>query len=125
MIRKNEKYFLATFGCQMNVYDSNLIGGMLEKRGMLMTQDAAEADVLIVNTCSIRGGAEDRAYARIAGMRYYKRQNPAVRIAVIGCMAQNHGEKIPVELDHVDFVVGPDNYRGLETLLLNRCKRNQ
>ncbi len=123
MIRKNEKYFLATFGCQMNVYDSNLIGGMLEKRGMLMTQDAAEADVLIVNTCSIRGGAEDRAYARIAGMRYYKRQNPAVRIAVIGCMAQNHGEKIPVELDHVDFVVGPDNYRGLETLLFEPMQK--
>ena len=101
----------------MNVYDSNLIGGMLEKRGMLMTADPAEADVLIVNTCSIRGGAEDRAYARIAGMRYYKRQKPGVRIAVIGCMAQNHGEKIPVELDHVDYVVGPDNYRGLETML--------
>jgi tRNA-2-methylthio-N6-dimethylallyladenosine synthase len=111
------KYFLATFGCQMNVYDSNLIGGMLEKRGMRQTGEAAEADVLIVNTCSIRGGAEDRAYARIAAMRHYKRRNPDVRIAVIGCMAQNHGEKIPVELDHVDYVVGPDNYRQLEGML--------
>jgi tRNA-2-methylthio-N6-dimethylallyladenosine synthase len=111
------RYFLATFGCQMNVYDSNLIGGMLEKRGMSITQDPGQADVLIVNTCSIRGGAEDRAYARIAGMRYYKRRNPDVRIAVIGCMAQNHGDKIPVELDHVDYVVGPDNYRQLESLL--------
>ncbi len=111
------KYFLATFGCQMNVYDSNLIGGMLEKRGMLATGEADEADVLIVNTCSIRGGAEDRAYARIAGMRYYKRRKPGVRIAVIGCMAQNHGDKIPVELDHVDYVVGPDNYRQLEGML--------
>ena len=113
----SEKYFLATFGCQMNVYDSNLIGGMLEKRGMSMTADPEEADVLIVNTCSIRGGAEDRAYARIAGMKYYKRRKPGIRIAVIGCMAQNHGEKIPVELDHVDYVVGPDNYRSLETML--------
>jgi tRNA-2-methylthio-N6-dimethylallyladenosine synthase len=111
------KYFLATFGCQMNVYDSNLIGGMLEKRGMLSTEAAEEADVLIVNTCSIRGGAEDRAYARIAAMRHYKRRNPAVRIAVIGCMAQNHGDKIPVELDHVDYVVGPDNYRQLEGMI--------
>jgi tRNA-2-methylthio-N6-dimethylallyladenosine synthase len=111
------KYFLATFGCQMNVYDSNLIGGMLEKRGMRPTGEASEADVLIVNTCSIRGGAEDRAYARIAAMRHYKRRNPDVRIAVIGCMAQNHGEKIPVELDHVDYVVGPDNYRQLEGML--------
>lgn len=111
------RYFFQTFGCQMNVYDSNLIGGMLEKRGMSLTGDPAEADVLIVNTCSIRGGAEDRAYARIASMRYFKRRNPDVRIAVIGCMAQNHGEKIPVELDHVDYVVGPDNYRELESLL--------
>ncbi len=120
MTGKSGKYFLATFGCQMNVYDSNLIGGMLEKRGMALTGDPGEADVLIVNTCSIRGGAEDRAYARIAGMRYYKRRNPDVRIAVIGCMAQNHGEKIPVELDHVDYVVGPDNYRGLENLLFEK-----
>lgn len=108
---------MATFGCQMNVYDSNLIGGMLEKKGLAATGDAGEADVLIVNTCSIRGGAEDRAYARIAAMRHYKRRNPEVRIAVIGCMAQNHGDRIPVELDHVDYVVGPDNYRELETLL--------
>ena len=113
----NGKYYLATFGCQMNVYDSNLIGGMLEKRGMRITEDPSLADVLIVNTCSIRGGAEDRAYARIASMRHYKRRNPGVRIAVVGCMAQNHGEKIPVELDHVDYVVGPDNYRELDGLL--------
>lgn len=113
------KYFLATFGCQMNVYDSNLVGGMLEKRGMRQTGEAEEADVLIVNTCSIRGGAEDRAYARIAAMRHYKRRNPAVRIAVIGCMAQNHGDKIPVELDHVDYVVGPDNYRQLEGMIFS------
>ncbi len=116
-VEKTGKYYLATFGCQMNEYDSNMIGSMLEKRGMASTEDAHQADVLIVNTCSIRGGAEDRAYARIAGMKYYKRQRPGVRIAVIGCMAQNHGEKIPVALEHVDYVVGPDNYKELEGLL--------
>src|SRR3954466_3778662 len=119
LAEKTGKYFLATYGCQMNEYDSNLIGAMLEKRGMGMTEDPSQADVLIVNTCSIRGGAEDRAYARIAAMRHYKRRNPAVRIAVIGCMAQNHGDKIPVELDHVDYVVGPDNYRQLEGMIFS------
>jgi tRNA-2-methylthio-N6-dimethylallyladenosine synthase len=114
---KRSLYYLATYGCQMNAYDSNLIGGMLEKRGMGLTADPAEADVLIVNTCSIRGGAEDRAYGRIAMMRHYKKRRPEVRIAVIGCMAQNHGERIPVEMDHVDYVVGPDNYRELEALI--------
>lgn len=114
---KQGSYYLATYGCQMNSYDSNLIGGMLEKRGMRITEDPAEADVLIVNTCSIRGGAEDRAYGRIAMMRHYKKRRPDVRIAVIGCMAQNHGAKIPVEMDHVDYVVGPDSYRELESLI--------
>jgi tRNA-2-methylthio-N6-dimethylallyladenosine synthase len=113
------RYYMATFGCQMNEYDSNLIGGMFERRGLNATEDPAEADILVVNTCSIRGGAEDRAYARIASMRYFKRLNPNIRIAVIGCMAQNHGEKIPVTLDHVDFVVGPDNYRELEAKLFD------
>lgn len=113
------KYFLATFGCQMNEYDSNLIGSMLENRGMTFTEDPAQADVLIVNTCSVRGGAEDRAYARIAAMRHFKRLRPDVRIAVIGCMAQNHGEKIPMALEHVDYVVGPDNFRELEGLLFS------
>jgi tRNA-2-methylthio-N6-dimethylallyladenosine synthase len=116
---KDQNYYLATFGCQMNEYDSNMIGSMLEKRGLNQTQDPSLAKVLVVNTCSIRGGAEDRAYARIAAMRYYKRLNPDIQIAVVGCMAQNHGEKIPVELDHVDYVVGPDNYRQLETMLFD------
>src|SRR5690606_11969968 len=60
------KYHLATYGCQMNEYDSNLVGAMLEKRGLEATSNPEEADVFIVNTCSIRGGAEDRAYMRIS-----------------------------------------------------------
>ncbi len=119
----NSKYHLATFGCQMNVYDSNLIAEMLESRGLAQTEELGEADIVIVNTCSIRGGAEDRAYARIAAMRHYKKLNPALRIAVVGCMAQNHGEKIPVELEHVDFVVGPDNYKELEDLLFAKKQK--
>ncbi len=115
--RTASKYHLATFGCQMNEYDSNLIGTMLEQRGLSHTEDPAQADVLIVNTCSIRGGAEERAYARIASMRHYKRVRPGVRIAVVGCMAQNHGERISESLEHVDYVVGPDNYGKLEGLL--------
>ncbi len=112
-----QKYHLATYGCQMNVYDSNMIAEMLEKRGLQKIESPDGADIVVVNTCSIRGGAEDRAYARIAAMRYYKKLNPSMRIAVVGCMAQNHGEKIPVALDHVNFVVGPDNYRELEEKL--------
>jgi tRNA-2-methylthio-N6-dimethylallyladenosine synthase len=111
------KYLLATFGCQMNEYDSNLVGAMLEKRGMTITEDPDQADLFVVNTCSIRGGAEDKAYARIAALRHHKRHRPGVRIAVIGCMAQNHGDRIPASLEHVDYVVGPDGYGELEGML--------
>src|SRR5690606_3031444 len=64
-----------------------------------------------------RGGAEDKAYARVAALRHHKRHRPGVRIAVIGCMAQNHGEKIPVALEHVAYVVGPDGYGALEGMI--------
>jgi len=111
------KYLLATYGCQMNEYDSNMVASMLEKRGMAITENPDEADLFVVNTCSIRGGAEDKAYARVAALRFHKRQRPDVRIAVIGCMAQNHGEKIPVALEHVDYVVGPDGYGALENMI--------
>jgi tRNA-2-methylthio-N6-dimethylallyladenosine synthase len=121
----SSQYYLATFGCQMNEYDSNMIGSMLEKHGMNQTEDPAQAKVLVVNTCSIRGGAEDRAYARIAAMRYYKRLNPDIRIAVVGCMAQNHGDRIPTSLEHVDYVVGPDNYRHLEDMLFAEQSRGE
>jgi tRNA-2-methylthio-N6-dimethylallyladenosine synthase len=111
------KYLLSTFGCQMNEYDSNLVGAMLENRGMTLTENPDEASLFVVNTCSIRGAAEDRAYARIAALRHQKRMRPDIRIAVIGCMAQNHGDKIPTALEHVDYVVGPDGYRELEGLV--------
>lgn len=118
------KYLLATYGCQMNEYDSNLVGAMLEKRGMAITENADEADLFVVNTCSIRGGAEDKAYARVAALRHHKRHRPGVRIAVIGCMAQNHGEKIPVALEHVDYVVGPDGYGALEGMIFGEEERD-
>lgn len=114
---KPSKYLLATYGCQMNAYDSNLVGAMLEKRGMEITENPEQADLFVVNTCSIRGGAEDKAYARIAALRHHKRSRTGVRIAVIGCMAQNHGEKIPASLEHVDYVVGPDGYGALEDMI--------
>ncbi len=122
---KMESYYLATYGCQMNVYDSNMIAQMLEKRGMVQTEEANQADLIVVNTCAIRGGAEDKAYARISSMRHFKKKNPELKIAVIGCMAQNHGEKIPVSLSHVDFVVGPDNYKELENQLFESSKGNK
>ncbi len=111
------KYFLATFGCQMNIYDSNMISRSLEDNGFTHTDDAAQADLILVNTCSVREGAEERAIARIASMRQYKKRNKDLKIAVIGCMAQNRGEGLLKDLEHVDFVIGPDNYNDIPSLL--------
>lgn len=114
----SKKYHLQTYGCQMNEYDSNMIGQMLDDRGALQTDSVEDADMVIVNTCSIRGKAEDTAYARISQLKALKKKKPGMKIAVIGCMAKNKGEAIPTELDHVDYVLGPDNYNGVEKLLM-------
>lgn len=110
------KYLLATYGCQMNEYDSNLVAGMLERRGMTEAASEDEADLFIVNTCSIREHAEEKALGRIAVLKHQKKR-PGVRIAVVGCMAQNHGEAIARDLPHVDYVVGPDGYGELERMV--------
>jgi tRNA-2-methylthio-N6-dimethylallyladenosine synthase len=112
-----KKYNLQTYGCQMNEYDSNMIAQMLEDRDCQATKDPADADFVIVNTCSVRGKAEDTAYARISQLKPMKAENPNMKIAVIGCMARNKGENIPADLKHVDYVLGPDNYQGIEDLL--------
>ena len=112
-----KKYNLQTYGCQMNEYDSNMIAQMLEDRDCQATKDPADADFVIVNTCSVRGKAEDTAYARISQLKPMKAENPNMKIAVIGCMARNKGGNIPADLKHVDYVLGPDNYQGIEDLL--------
>lgn len=111
------RYHLATYGCQMNEYDSNMVAAMLDEHGYQETAEMAEADLILVNTCSVRGKAEDNIYQRIHLMRPLKDANPALRIAVIGCMAENHGAKITKTLKHVDVVAGPDQYRKLIELI--------
>ncbi len=110
-------YYIKTFGCQMNVYDSNLIGTILEQSGVKKAPTLEDANVIIVNTCAVRGGAEDRAKSRIASLKHHKKKQPGLKIAVVGCMAQNLGKSIQAELSHVDFVIGPDNYQKIPQLL--------
>jgi tRNA-2-methylthio-N6-dimethylallyladenosine synthase len=114
------KYFLATYGCQMNEYDSNLIASVMERNGCIVANEIDNADYIIVNTCSVRGKAEENAYARIRQMKHLKRKNANLQILVAGCMARNHQEKILEELPHVDFVLGPDNYSEIEPLFFGK-----
>src|SRR5260221_530755 len=85
---------LLTFGCQMNKYDSEMVAGLLNEKGAAFVEDPAQADLLIFNTCSVRGHAEDRVYNRLHVLRERKRREPGFILAVMGCMAQKEGEHI-------------------------------
>jgi tRNA-2-methylthio-N6-dimethylallyladenosine synthase len=115
----SRKYHIATYGCQMNEYDSGLIAAAMEERGCVATEDPWEADYILVNTCSVRGKAEETAYARIFQFKPIKESKPHLRIAVLGCMAKNQGAKMLETLRHVDYVLGPDNYKELPYLLFD------
>ena len=82
------KVYLETYGCQMNLADSELVQGILKEAGYDRTSELAEADVALVNTCAIRENAEQRIYGRLGDFRHYKRKNPGLVIGVLGCMAE-------------------------------------
>jgi tRNA-2-methylthio-N6-dimethylallyladenosine synthase len=102
------KVFIITFGCQMNVYDSEVLKGILSKTGYFITDKPEEANLIIVNTCSVREHAEIRAIGRLNELSRYKLENPEVKLAVIGCMAQRLGEKFLKEVPTLDFILGTE-----------------
>ena len=111
------RYYIETYGCQMNVADSELMGGVLGREGHVRVDDAAEADVLIVNTCAIRERAEQRVIGRIGQLGRHKQERPGVKLGVAGCVAKELGRDLLDRTAHVDFVVGPDSYRHLPQIL--------
>jgi tRNA-2-methylthio-N6-dimethylallyladenosine synthase len=119
-----KRYHLATYGCQMNEYDSAMIADMLEYNGLQESQSPQDSDIVLVNTCSIREKAEEHAYECMRQLEASKRKRPHMKIAVLGCMAKNHGAKILDRLPFVDFVIGPDNYNELEGLLFKTATQS-
>ncbi len=111
------KYFIETYGCQMNVYDSELVAGILEDKDYIAVDSFEEADAIFVNTCAIREGAEHRVMSRLGQYKLRKDVEPNTIIGVLGCMAQNLKDKILTEKPYVDFVLGPDAYRNLSDML--------
>ncbi len=111
------RYYIETYGCQMNVADSELMGGVLGGDGHVRVADPANADVLIVNTCAIRDHAEQRVIGRIGQLNRHKLARPGVRLGVAGCVAKELGRELLERAAHVDFVVGPDSYRHLPEIL--------
>jgi len=100
------KVHLITFGCQMNKYDSEMVAGLLGEKGAGFVETEEEAELLIYNTCSVRGHAEDRVYGRLHALKGRKRGNPGFLIAVMGCMAQKEGVQIAARFPYVDLIVG-------------------
>ena len=109
------RIYIETYGCQMNVSDSELMLGLLGRDGYVRTDDPAQADVLLVNTCAVRDHAEQRVLSRMGELKGYKR--PGRVLGVVGCMAQRLGPRLLERVPEVDLVVGPDGYRGLAELI--------
>jgi tRNA-2-methylthio-N6-dimethylallyladenosine synthase len=110
--------YIKTFGCQMNEYDSSKMGDVLEdSNGMTLTDNPAEADVLLVNTCSVREKAQEKVFSLLGEWRLFKQQRPHVVIGVGGCVASQEGEGITKRAPFVDLVFGPQTLHRLPSML--------
>ena len=110
------KVYIETYGCQMNVNDSEVILSILQDAGYVLTEEMENADVILANTCSIRDNAEQRIWGRIAQFKLCRKNNPNLVIGIVGCMAERLKDKL-LEGGDVNLVAGPDSYRSLPGLL--------
>ena len=120
----SKSYFIETYGCQMNVADSELVSALLTREGFSETKDIHTADAIFVNTCAIREHAEDKVHSRLGYYHQIKRKNPKTIIGVLGCMAQNLKEDILESKPFVDIVLGPDSYRRLPEMIRERSNES-
>lgn len=112
-----KKLFLESYGCQMNFSDSEIVAAILSENGYNTTNNMVEADLILVNTCSIRDKAEQTVRKRLTEFNALKKTKPAMKVGVLGCMAERLKSKFLEEEKIVDLVVGPDAYRDLPSLL--------
>ncbi|MEO8294304.1 MAG: tRNA (N6-isopentenyl adenosine(37)-C2)-methylthiotransferase MiaB [Gemmatimonadota bacterium] len=110
-----KRIYIETYGCQMNVADTETMFGVLGRDGYVRTENPEEADVLLVNTCAVRDNAEQRVIGRVGELQRFTRGNQV--LGVVGCMAQRLGPLLLEQVPRVDIVVGPDGYRNLPGLI--------
>ncbi len=113
----SRKLYIKTFGCQMNERDSEVIAQLLAQEGFATTSVQEEADLILVNTCSIREKAEQKAFSLIGSLREEKKKNPSLVVGVIGCVAQQEGEHLRSRMPHVDLIVGTQQIYRLPAML--------
>ena len=126
-----KKFYIETYGCQMNVADSEVVAAIMETADTEMTEHWEDADIVLLNTCSIRDNAEQKVVSRLKELKSRKVQSQStvvqdggkVILGVIGCMAERMGEEL-IEQYGVDFVVGPDSYLDIPNLLA-QCEAGQ
>lgn len=111
------RVYIKTFGCQMNKLDTELSIGSLVKKGYSFAEDEKDADVILLNTCSVRDKAEHKVYSQLGSLRDQKEKNPELILGVLGCMAQNEGDRIFKRMPHVNLVCGTRMFSKLPELL--------
>jgi len=107
-MKKLKTFHISTYGCQMNLADSSTIASSLLTRGYRRVADEKEADLIVLNTCSVREKAEDRVFGRLGEIYKFKKRKPHMKIAVVGCMAQRLADDLKAKVPHVDYVLGTD-----------------
>ena len=123
--KSGQKLFIKTFGCQMNEYDSKRMADLLARsHGMSVTSDPEQADVLLLNTCSVREKAQEKVFSQLGRWREWKLDNPALLIGVGGCVASQEGQDILDRAPYVDLIFGPQTLHRLPQLI-NSCRQEQ
>ena len=115
-VTEEKKLFIETYGCQMNVADSEVVASIMKMDGYAVTDKIEDADAIFVNTCSVRDNAEQKIYGRLQYFQSLKRKKKSLVIGVLGCMAERVKEEL-IEVHHADLVVGPDSYMDLPNLV--------
>lgn len=117
------RYFVHSYGCQMNKLDSELVESRLRAAGYRAADLEDEADVVLLNTCSVRQHAEDRVWSKLGRLRVRKRRQPGLVVGVLGCMAQEHKRYLQARMPHVDLVVGPSAFGDIDAKIADARAR--
>ena len=117
IVNQKLKVSIRTFGCQMNEYDSQVAEGLLEHQGFRLVEDEKLADIVLMNTCSVREHAEERVYSRLGMLGKIKKERPHLIVGLMGCMVEEHREKLFKRFPQLDLMVGTRNLKELPSLI--------
>jgi len=118
-IDQSRKVYIETYGCQMNLADTEIVNGILQKSGYSVNNNIDNSDIILLNTCSVRDHAEAKINQRLNELKRYKQKNPSLLIGVIGCMAERLRTELLDSKKQLDLITGPDEYRNLPRLIEN------